>query len=78
MQNEMARKLGCDSLRYLPVESISRAIGIPAEGLCQACLTGEYPTSMGQKLYHIDKENYLNNTDVADAYSGRAFDVKAT
>lgn len=78
MQDEMARTLGCDSLRYLPVESISRAIGIPEDGLCQACLTGEYPTPMGQKLYKIDKDNYTNNTDVADAFSGRAFDVKTT
>ncbi len=36
--------LGADSLRYLPVESIARAIALPAEKLCQACVTGEYPT----------------------------------
>lgn len=77
MQDAMAAKLGCDSLRYLPIESISRAIGIPEDGLCQACLTSEYPTSMGQKLYQIDKDNYLNDRDEEDLFSGRAFDIKA-
>ena len=78
MQDEMAKDLKCDSLRFLPIESISRAIGIPEDGLCQACLTGQYPTPMGQKLYQIDKKNYVANADVADAFSGRAFDVKTT
>lgn len=49
----MAKELGADSLRYLPLESISKAINRPAEELCQACLTGEYPTDYGQKLYQI-------------------------
>jgi amidophosphoribosyltransferase len=50
---EMAQRLGADSLRYLPVESIARAIGFDADQLCQACITGEYPTPYGQKLYQI-------------------------
>ncbi|MFN9912143.1 MAG: amidophosphoribosyltransferase, partial [Pirellulaceae bacterium] len=36
-EQQMAAQLGCDSLRYLPVEAIARAIEIPAENLCQAC-----------------------------------------
>ncbi|QEG24295.1 amidophosphoribosyltransferase [Mariniblastus fucicola] len=78
MQDEMAAKLGCDSLRYLPIESISRAIGIPEDGLCQACLTGQYPTPTGQKLYQIDKDNFLNDRDAVDLFAGRAFDVNAS
>jgi amidophosphoribosyltransferase len=50
---EMARELGADSLRYLPVESIARAVGRPAGDLCRACITSEYPTPYGQKLYQI-------------------------
>ena len=75
MQDQMAMKLGCDSLRYLPIESISRAIGIPEDGLCQACLTGSYPTPTGQKLYQIDKDNYLNDRDEVNQFAGRAFDL---
>ena len=57
VQAEMAAALGADSLRYLPVESIARAIGKPTSNLCQACITGQYPTPHGQKLYQIALEN---------------------
>ncbi len=50
-QAEMAAVLGADSLAYLPVESIARSIAIPAEHLCQACITGVYPTPVGQDRY---------------------------
>jgi amidophosphoribosyltransferase len=52
-QQEMARSLGADSLRYLPVASIARAIEVPSQNLCQACITGTYPTPWGQQLYEI-------------------------
>jgi amidophosphoribosyltransferase len=57
IQAEMARQLGADSLRYLPIESVARAIGLPAESLCQACITGQYPTPFGQHLAEIAREN---------------------
>ena len=57
VQAEMAAELGADSLRYLPVESIARAIGFDADQLCQACITGDYPTPYGQKLYQIALQN---------------------
>jgi amidophosphoribosyltransferase len=53
----MARDLGADSLRYLPVESIERAVDRPADELCRACVTGRYPTPHGQKLYQIALAN---------------------
>jgi amidophosphoribosyltransferase len=53
LQAEMARDLGADSLRYLPVESVARAINLPSGELCQACITGQYPTPCGQQLYRI-------------------------
>jgi amidophosphoribosyltransferase len=56
-QAKMAERLGADSLRYLPVESIARAVGFDADQLCQACITGEYPTPFGQKLYQIALSN---------------------
>jgi amidophosphoribosyltransferase len=60
---EVAADLGADSLRYLPVEAIARAIGKPAGNLCQACITGEYPTPWGQKLYQIALDNYEREAD---------------
>ena len=52
----MAEDLGCDSLRYLPIESIAASIELPADDLCQACITSRYPTDHGQKLYQLARE----------------------
>jgi amidophosphoribosyltransferase len=54
---EMARDIGADSLRYLPVESIAKAVDRPPSDLCRACLTGQYPTPHGQRLYEIALAN---------------------
>jgi amidophosphoribosyltransferase len=53
IQAAMARSLGADSLRYLPVEAIARAIGLKEDQLCRACITGKYPTPWGQQLYEV-------------------------
>ena len=53
MQDAMAEQLGADSLRYLSVDSIARAVNFPSSELCQACITGEYPTAGGEALYQI-------------------------
>jgi amidophosphoribosyltransferase len=50
-QQSMARELGADSLRYLPVEAIARSVTLSPERLCRACITGQYPTETGQQLY---------------------------
>ena len=49
----MARELGADSLRYLPVEAIARSVTLSPERLCRACITGHYPTETGEQLYQI-------------------------
>jgi amidophosphoribosyltransferase len=68
IQAEMARELGADSLRYLPVESIARAIGFDSDQLCQACITGRYPTPAGQELYELALENVRNGQDSGRTY----------
>jgi amidophosphoribosyltransferase len=68
VQAAMAKKLGCDSLRYLPVEAIARAIDLPRSHLCQACITGEYPTDRGQELYQIDLQDSGKPNTVRRAY----------
>ena len=64
VQKQMADALGADSLRYLPVESIARAIGFDSDQLCQACITGEYPTSGGQELYQIAIRDHEEGRDL--------------
>jgi len=54
VEAEMALAIGADSLRYLPIKSISRSIEKPGSALCQACITGEYPTECGGRLYELD------------------------
>ena len=53
-QQRLAEELGADSLRYLPVESLARSVGLAPDHLCRACVTGHYPTPTGQRLYEID------------------------
>jgi amidophosphoribosyltransferase len=57
MFHAMAQELGADSLRYLPVEAIARAIEKPPETLCRACIGSEYPTLWGQELYGMALAN---------------------
>ena len=67
-QQKLADDLGADSLRYLPVEAIARAIDLPAESLCRACVTGEYPTTCGQHLYQIALDNRGTKIDNQRTY----------
>ncbi len=56
-QETMAAELGADTLFYLPLEAVARCIGLPPERLCRACLTGHYPTEMGEQLYQVALRN---------------------
>ncbi len=60
---EMAEELGAESLRYLPIESIAKAVDRPPDELCRACLTGQYPTVHGQQLYEIALANAGSGTE---------------
>ncbi|MGI8685550.1 MAG: amidophosphoribosyltransferase, partial [Acidimicrobiales bacterium] len=44
--SEMQDYLGVDSLAFLGLESLERAVGAPGAGFCNACLTGNYPTEL--------------------------------
>ena len=63
IQAEMARHLEADSLRYLPVESVARAIGLDADQLCRACITGQYPTPCGQELAEMAMANHIGGVE---------------
>ena len=45
---EIAEMIGVDSLRYLPLEKLSRLVD--NEGYCAACFNGEYPTTIPTDL----------------------------
>ena len=69
-QRKMAENLECDSLRYLPVESIAKAIDLPRNHLCKACITGEYPTPHGQRLYSLAQANHQAGNPSERTYGG--------
>ena len=44
--DDIGRALGADSLGYLSLEGLQEAVGLPAERLCGACFTGDYPLAV--------------------------------
>ena len=40
---EIAELIGADSLGYLSIDGLLRAVGLPRESFCLACFTGDYP-----------------------------------
>ena len=53
MEQRMAEEFQAQSLRFLPISSIAKAVNLDEKHLCQACLTGDYPTPAGEKLYQL-------------------------
>ena len=47
---EIAEELGADSVNYQPIEDFVRATGMHREDLCMACVTGNYPTPIAQRM----------------------------
>jgi len=68
VSRDMAAQLGADSLRYLPVEHVAPSIGLAHEHLCSACVTGEYPSAAGTRIYERELENGRDRSD------GRPYD----
>ncbi|EAQ81945.1 amidophosphoribosyltransferase [Blastopirellula marina] len=62
-QAEMAVALGADSVRFLPRAAISRAVGLSGEQLCQACISGDYPTVGGERLYQVALDNCISGNE---------------
>ena len=77
-QRRMAETLGANSLRYLPIEAIARAINLPRNRLCQACITADYPTPHGQRLYQLDLEKANCHADPTDVAEHRPFEYLST
>jgi amidophosphoribosyltransferase len=71
-QDNMAKALEADSLRYLPLDAVARCIGLPESQLCRACITGQYPTPTGQQHYELDR---LHLANVAAGANGRSVEL---
>ncbi|NKB72733.1 MAG: amidophosphoribosyltransferase [Candidatus Latescibacteria bacterium] len=53
----MAKALEVNSLRYLDVDDLARAIDCEADSLCLGCVSGRYPTPWGDKLMRLARRN---------------------
>jgi amidophosphoribosyltransferase len=42
-----------DSLGYLSLKSLTKAVGVPADRLCLSCLNGEYPVKVPERLQSL-------------------------
>jgi amidophosphoribosyltransferase len=47
---EICDYLGADSLAYLALDALKKATGVPGAGFCDACLTGNYPVPVPDRL----------------------------
>jgi amidophosphoribosyltransferase len=47
IEPQMAETLGADSLHYLPMDAVARAIGFETDNFCTGCVSGKYPTIGG-------------------------------
>lgn len=49
-EDDIAKQVGADGVFYQPMEDYVRATGMSVNELCMACVTGEYPTELAQKM----------------------------
>jgi amidophosphoribosyltransferase len=47
---EIRKQSGADSLAYMDIEGLLRAIGMPKSTMCLGCITDNYPTPVGNAL----------------------------
>ena len=43
--------IGADSLGYLSIEGLIKAVALPRDIFCLACFTGDYPVSFSDDLH---------------------------
>ena len=59
--DEIRRIIGADKLYYQTIDGLVKAIGLPKDSLCLACLTGIYPTEKAQRIIETVKGNKIEN-----------------
>ncbi|MEA2054749.1 MAG: amidophosphoribosyltransferase [Candidatus Thermoplasmatota archaeon] len=52
---EIRKKIHADSLGYISIEGLIKAIGMNRNDLCLGCVTGEYPIKINEERYRFQK-----------------------
>ena len=47
--------VGVDTLQYLSLEGMLKALAIPQDNLCTSCFTGDYPIDIGNNVKKIKR-----------------------
>jgi amidophosphoribosyltransferase len=68
---EVEHQTGADSLGYLSVDGLIRAVGMPRNSFCLACFTGDYPVPVQLEFDKLVLENAIPLTPVAAAVGDR-------
>ncbi len=53
---EIGRVIGADSIKYLSLDGLMRAINLPSDRFCTACLTGIYPVPVQMEMDKLSFE----------------------
>jgi amidophosphoribosyltransferase len=53
---EITRYLNVDSLAYLSIQGMMKAVNMPEEEFCKACFDGQYPVGVSQSLSERELE----------------------
>lgn len=55
---EIAKSIGADSLGYLSVEGLIKAVDLPRDSFCLACFTGDYPVPVQLEMDKLAMETH--------------------
>ena len=71
---EIAKIIGADTVCYQSIDGLVRATGQTRDQLCLACITGEDPTPLAQKMADEMKEKFLKGYEE----KGRIYEICET
>ena len=57
---EIRQFIGADSLGYLSIEGLMKAVNLPEDTFCTACFTGDYPVPVQLEMDKLALENTVN------------------
>lgn len=73
--DEIREYIGCDSISYLTIESLTESIGAVNAGFCNACLTGDYPVdipvNLSKNVLEAGEERHEKNSIARSLQGGR-------
>jgi amidophosphoribosyltransferase len=69
---EICEFIGADSLGYLSIDGLIKAVGLPRENFCLACFTGDYPIPVQLEMDKLALEMISSGTgDFCDGLEGK-------